>query len=94
MVLLITRFDITQDLQSFFRRSRINDHFLETTFQRTVFLDILTIFIQSSSANALNLTTSQRRFQHIRRIHRPGSGTSANNRMNLIDKEDDIRVLR
>ena len=34
----------------------------------------------------MNLTTSQRRFQHIRRIHRPGSGTSANNRMNLIDK--------
>ena len=45
VMFFVAGLDILQDLQSFFRCCRIDDHFLETTFQSSIFLDIFTVFI-------------------------------------------------
>src|SRR5690606_11377424 len=53
----------------------------------------LTIFIKCSSTNTLNLTTSQRRFEHIGCIERTGCTSGANDGMYLVDKKNHVRIL-
>ena len=69
VVFFVAGLDILQDLQSLFRCCRIDDHFLETTFQSSVFLDILTMFIECRSTDTLYFSTGQGRLQHIGGIH-------------------------
>ncbi len=93
VMFFITGLDIFQNLQCLFCCCRVDNHFLETTFQSTVFLDVFTIFIQRRSTDTLYFTTCQRRFQHIGSVHRTGSRSCSDNGMYFIDKQDDVRIL-
>ena len=93
MMVLVLLFYILQYLKSLFRCSGFHYNLLETTLQSTVFLDILPVFIKSGSADTLYFTASQSGFQHISRIHRTCSSTGAYNGVNLIDKQDYVRIL-
>ena len=94
MMLLVASFDVFEDLQRFLRRRRIHDNLLEATLQGTVLLDILSIFVERRRADALDFSASQSRLQHIRRIHRAGSRTGTHDGMNLVNEENNVRVLR
>ena len=85
-MLLITVLDVMQDLQGLLSRGRIHNHLLETTLQGTILLDVLSILVQRSRTDALNLATCQGWLQHISGIHRASRRAGSNDRMNLINK--------
>ena len=71
----------------------IDIDFLETPRQRVIFLEDAAIFGIGRRADALELTRSQRGFEKIRRIEgAAGCRTRADQCMNLVDKQDRLRV--
>ena len=90
MMILIV---LTQSLENFNRIGNtwlINLDRLETSFQSSIFFNVLTIFIRSCSPNGLQLTTRKHRLEHVGSAHRTISRSSAHNSVNLIDKEHNI----
>ena len=93
-MILVTGFNIIQYFHRLVKRGRFHQHLLETTFQSTVLLYILAILVQRRSPNTLNFSASQRRFQHIGRIQIAPGTSGPDNRVNLINKQNDISILR
>ena len=93
MMVFVLLFNILQYLERFLSSGRFNNHFLETAFQSTVFFYILPVFIKGSGTYTLYFTTCQCRFQHIGSIHRTGSCSGTHNRVNLVNKQNYIRIL-
>ena len=93
-MILVTRFYIIQNLHRLVKRGRFHQHLLKTTFQSTVLLYILAILVQRRRPDTLNFSTSQRRFQHIGRIQITPGTSGPDNRVNLINKQNNIPVLR
>ncbi len=92
-MILVAGFDIVQDFDRFIERSRFDQYFLEASFQSTVFLDILPVFVEGRRPDTLNLPSRQRRFQHICRIQATSRPSGSYNGMNLVDKKDNIFVF-
>src|SRR5579883_319428 len=90
VVLLVLRLDIIQDLDRLLHGRRIDDDLLEATIESAIFFNILTVLIERGSANALDVSTSQGRLEHVRCIERSGSSTGAYDRMKLVDEENDV----
>ena len=61
---------------------------LEPSFQRRVFLDAFTVFVQSRRADAAQLAASQRRLEHVRCIHGAFGGSGADQSVQLVDKKN------
>ena len=93
VMILVAGFDIVQDFDRFIERSRFDQYFLEASFQSTVFLDILPVFVEGRRPDTLNLPSRQRRFQHICRIQATSRPSGSYNGMNLVDKKDNIFVF-
>ena len=91
----VALFQATQDRDRVFDSRLTNVNLLETTLERGIFLDMLVVFAQGGGANAAQLTTSQRRLQHVRRVDRAFSRARANECVQLVDEEHDmtLRVL-
>ncbi|CPR64640.1 Protein of uncharacterised function (DUF3170) [Salmonella enterica subsp. enterica serovar Bovismorbificans] len=66
---------------------------MKTTFQRRVFFNVLTVFIQRGRTHTVQFTTRQRRFQHIPGVHCAIGLTCANHGVQLVDKQDDVAFL-
>ena len=64
MVFVLT-FYIVQYLYCFVGGGGFYKHLLESTFQSSVFFDILTIFVDGGGTYTLYFATSQGRFKHI-----------------------------
>ena len=94
MMILVTGLDIIQNLHGFLDRGRLYQYFLETTFQSPVLLNILTVLVQSRRTDTLYLPASQRGFQHIGCIQTTAGAPGTHDRVNLVDKQDNIPVLR
>ena len=58
-MILVAGFDIVQDFDRFIERSRFDQYFLEASFQSTVFLDILPVFVEGRRPDTLNLPSRQ-----------------------------------
>ena len=93
VVQFITFFQTTQNRNGIFNGRLRHEYFLETTFQRGVFLNVLAIFIQRRSAHAVQLTARQRRFQHVTGVHCAVRFTRTHHGVQLIDKQDDVAFL-
>ena len=80
-------------------RNRVGDawlthqHWLETTLQRGVLLDVLAILVQGRGADHVQLTPRQRGFQQVGGIHCPLGGAGAHDGVQLVD-EDDVAAFR
>ena len=86
----ITLFQTTQDRNRILN-TRLLDHYrLETPFQSAVFFDILTVFIQRRCADTAQLAAGQHRFQDIASVHCAFGSASADHRMQLVDKHNDL----
>ena len=92
MVLLILFLDVAQNLQRLFRGSRVYYHLLESSFQSSVLLDALAIFVQGGGSDTLQGASCQGWFQDVCRIHRSLGASGSNHRVNLVDEEDDVLV--
>ncbi len=92
MVDFIFFFEAAQDENTFLNRWFINKYRLKPPRERRVFFNIFAIFIKRCRANTTKLTTCQRRFQQIGRIHRPIGFSRPNKLMHLVNEQDDFTI--
>ena len=85
-MILILILDILKNLYGFLRRSGLYNNFLKASFQGSVFLYVLTVFIQCGCTNTLYFASGQSGFEHVGGIQRTGSTTSPNQGMKLINE--------
>ena len=90
MEYFVTFSQTTKDRNSILHSWLIYHNRLETTFQGGIFLNILTVFIQCGSTDAVKLTTGKHWFQHIAGIHCAIRLTCTYDQMKLINKQDDL----
>jgi hypothetical protein len=65
---------------------------LEAPLQGGVLLDVLAIFVQRGGADGVQFAAGQHRLEHVGGIHRPLGGARADQRVHLVDKEDDLAL--
>ena len=66
-----------------------DDHRLEAALQRRVLLDALLVLVEGGRADAAQLTARERRLEEIRRVHLALASAGADDRVDLVDEEDD-----
>ena len=71
--------------------ARLADHDrLEAALERRVFLDVLAVLVQCRCTDAAQLAARKERLQEVARIHRALGGTRADDRMHLVDEEENL----
>ena len=93
VVHFITFFQAAQDGNGVVHARFVNKHFLETPFQRRVFFDVVTVFVQSRGPYAVQLAPGQGGFQHVAGVHRPFSLAGADHGVYLVDEQNDAAFL-
>jgi hypothetical protein len=63
---------------------------LEASRQRGILLDVLSILIQSGCAHAVKFAARQSRLEHVARVHAALCSTGADEKVQLINKENDL----
>ena len=72
---------------------RIHFHRLEAALERAVLLDVLAVFRRRGRADAPDLAAAQRRLEDVRGVERAFRRPGAHQRMELVDEDDDVRVV-
>src|SRR6185312_9581699 len=67
-------------------------HNLETPLQGRVLLNVFAVFVQRGRANRAQLAAGQRRLQHVGGVNRALRRARANQRMQLVNEENDLPV--
>ena len=93
MVHLIALFKATENGNSVLLRRLLHQHLLKAPLKSSVFFDKLAVFIQRSGAHTMELTPSQRRLEHIARIHSALSFTCTHHGMDFINKQNNLPFL-
>mmetsp|Transcript_436 Transcript_436/g.587 ORF Transcript_436/g.587 Transcript_436/m.587 type:complete len:218 (+) Transcript_436:1583-2236(+) len=88
MMRFIFFFETTQNRDCVGYTRFAHKHLLEATFKCSIFLHMLTIFIERCSTNQSKLTTCKHWFEKIGCIHCTISFTSTKHQVNLINKQD------
>ena len=65
-------------------------HRLEPALERGVLLDVLAVLVERRRADRVQLAARQHRLEHVRRVHRAFGGAGADDRVQLVDEEDDL----
>ena len=65
---------------------------LEAAFERGILLDILAVLVQRGCADGTQASAGERGLQHVAGVHRALGRARANQRMQLVDEEDDLAV--
>src|SRR5205823_4388446 len=94
VMILVALAQTLEDLDRLVDGRWIDNHGLEAPLQRAVLLDVLAVFVERRRADALQLAARERRLQHVGRVHRAFGRTGADERVQLIDEQNDVLVLR
>src|SRR3989338_5664926 len=70
-------------------RGLCHKHRLKSARQRGVFLNVLLVFLERRRSDSAKLPARQRRLQHVGSVQRPLRRTGPDNRVNLVNEEDD-----
>ena len=92
VMMLIAVLDVPQNLQCLLVGRRLHLYLLETTLQRTVLLDGVTVFVKCRGSDTLNGASCQCRFHNVGSIHRTGSRTGTDDGVDLVDEHDHIGI--
>ena len=87
---------LSQPLENLHRlvdRGRIDDDRLEAALERAVLLDVLAVLVERRRTDALQLTARERGLQHVARVDRAFGRARADERVQLVDEQDDVLVL-
>ncbi len=79
-----------QNRDRIFHARLFHQHRLETPLERSVFLDVLAIFIERRRADRAQLAARQHRLKHVRRIDGTFRRASADNCVQLVDEQNDL----
>jgi hypothetical protein len=91
--LLVLGFDIDEDVHGFVGGRRVDHDFLEAAVEGAVFFDMLAVFIQGGSADALQFAACQGRFEDVGGVERAGGAAGADDGVNFVDEEDDVAAF-
>ena len=69
-----------------------HQHRLEPALERGVLFDVLPVLVERRGANRVQLAAREHRLQHLRRIHRAFGGACADDRVQLVDEENDLAL--
>ena len=94
VVLLVLAAKTLEDLDSLIDSRRLDDDRLESALESSVLLDVLAILVERRCTDALKLAARKRRLEHVARVDRAFGGTRTNERVQLVDEQDDVLVLR
>src|SRR5262249_33432859 len=79
-----------EDKDRLFNRRRFDLDRLETAFESGVLLDVLAVLVQGGGPDALEFAAAESRLDNIGGIHGAFGGTRADDRVQLVDKEDNV----
>ena len=63
---------------------------LEAALQGGVLLDVLAVLVERGGADGAQFAAGQRRLEHVRGVHRAFGGARADQRVQLVDEENDL----
>ena len=67
-------------------------NWLESAFERRVFLHVLPVFVEGGRADHAQLTPRQHRLEHVAGIHRPFRLPCPDERVHLVDEHDELTL--
>ena len=67
-------------------------HRREAPLERRVLLDVLAVLVERRRADAAQLAAREQRLQQVRRVDRALGRARADDRVQLVDEEDDAAV--
>ena len=82
----------SQDCNGVLDRWLANEHLLKAPLKSSVLLYILAIFIKCCGTNHPQLAASKHRLNHVARINRALCSASTNQRVNFINKRNDLAI--
>ena len=92
MVNFVALLDSTQDSNGVFGAGLIDHDGLETAFERRIFFDVFPIFVERRRSDGAELATGQLGFEQVRGIDRTFAGAGSDDRVELVDEEDDLSL--
>ena len=72
----------------------LDQHRLEAPLERGVLLDVLAVLVERGRADAVQLAARQRGLQHVGGVHRALGRAGADQRVQLVDEQDDLALGR
>ena len=90
---LVAILDAEQNLDRLGLARRIHLDGLEPALERSVFFDVFSVFRRSRRADAADLAPAERRLQDVGRVERALGRSRADERVQLVDEHDDVRVV-
>ncbi len=90
VVQLVLLLDAAQDRDRVLDRGFLDDQRLETTGKGRVLLNVFPVFIQRRGTDAVQLSARQCRFDQVGRVHRTIRLARTDQRVHLVDEQDDL----
>ena len=90
MVLFVLRADAAQDEHGVFRGRVVDLDGLEAALEGGVLLDVLAVLRERGGADALDLAARKGGLEDVGRVHGAFGGAGADDRVHLIDEQDDV----
>ena len=94
VVLLVFFLEPAQDRDRVLDRRLVDEDRLEAAGKRRVLFHMLAVFVERGRADAVQFAAGKRGLQQVGRIHRPIGLAGADQRMHLVDEQDDLAVFR
>ena len=94
VVLLVLLLEAAQDRDRVLDRGLADEHRLEAPRQRRVLLDVLPVLVERRRADAVQLAAGERRLQEVRGVHRAFALAGPDERVHLVDEQDDAARRR
>ena len=69
-----------------------DQHRLEAPLERRVLLDVLAVLVERGRADAAELAAGEHRLQQVGGVHRALGGAGADDRVQLVDEQDDLAL--
>ncbi len=95
VVLFVAPLQPAQDRDRVLHVGLADQHRLEAPLQRRVLLDVLAVLVERRRADRAQLAARQHRLQQVGRVDRAFGGAGADDRVELVEEEDDpaLRLL-
>ena len=91
---LVSLLQPAQDRDRVVHRRLRDEHGLEAPLERGVLLDSLAVLVERRRADAAELAARERRLEQVRGVHRPLGRAGADDRVQLVDEQDDLARAR
>ena len=91
---LVLVLDAAQDADRVLDARLAHEHGLEAPRQRRVLLDVLAVFVERGRADAMQRAARQLGLEQVAGVHRPVRLAGADQRVHLVDEQDDLALAR